>query len=228
MSLNITKMDTAIAAFARGEFLIVSDNEDRENEGDLIVAAEHATPEAVNFMITAGKGLVCVAITPEIAGRYSLYPMANRNDDPMQTAFTVSVDAAPEFGVTTGISTFDRAKTIELLISDEPIANGLCSPGHMFPLVAKEGGVLERPGHTEAAVELAMLAGLKPAGVIVEIINADGTMARRPQLEALARQHSLHYITIEELIEYVNYKTMRVTQRNSERRALYATVGEQT
>ena len=199
----MARIDAALGAFAQGRFLVVSDDEDRENEGDLIVAAEHATPEAINFMITHGRGLVCVAVTPETARNKGLSPMVPHNGDPMGTAFTQSVDATPAHGVTTGISAHDRARTIQLLIDDQAPASCLRSPGHMFPLVARPGGLRERRGHTEAAVELARLCGLKPAAVIVEIINPDGTMARRPDLLHFAARHGLHYITIADLCLYL-------------------------
>ncbi|MEU5535601.1 3,4-dihydroxy-2-butanone-4-phosphate synthase [Streptomyces sp. NPDC020362] len=193
-------IEDAIAAIARGEMIVVLDDEDRENEGDLIVAADHATPEVINFMITHGRGLVCVAITSERAIELELPPMVARNQDHHGTAFTVSVDGAPAHGVTTGISAFDRAKSIELLLHGQ--ASDLRRPGHIFPLVAQPGGVLERNGHTEAGVDFARLAGLTPAGVLVEIINADGSMARRDELEAFAREHGLVITTIERLQQY--------------------------
>jgi 3,4-dihydroxy 2-butanone 4-phosphate synthase/GTP cyclohydrolase II len=198
-----TKIEAALEAYGRGELLLVSDDEGRENEGDLIVAAEFATTEAINFMITKGKGLVCLAISPAIAAQKNLGPMVERNGDHMETAFTVSVDATLALGVTTGISAGDRAKTIEVLISEEFAATDLQSPGHMFPLIAKPGGVIERQGHTEAAVELSRLVGLKEAGVIVEVIKEDGSMARRPDLEIMAEEEQIHYITIKDLREYV-------------------------
>lgn len=202
------RVEAALAAFKAGEFLLVSDDEDRENEGDLIIAAEHATPEAINFMITHGRGLVCVAITEAMAQHKGLCPMVSRNGDHMGTAFTQSVDATPEYGVSTGISAFDRARTIELLIDEKAPRKCLQAPGHMFPLVARAGGLRERQGHTEAAVDLARMCGLKPAGVIVEVINADGTMARRPDLLRFAERHRLHYITIKEIRLYM--ETMEI------------------
>lgn len=199
----VAKIQAALEAYRNGEFLLVSDDEDRENEGDLIVAAEHATEAAINFMITRGKGLVCLAIDPSLAARKELKPMVEHNGDHMGTAFTVSVDATPALGVSTGISAWDRAKTIEVIISDEYSASDLQAPGHMFPLIARRGGIIERQGHTEAAVELSRLAGLIPAGVIVEVINDDGSMARRPDLEKMAEQENIHYITIKDLCDYV-------------------------
>ncbi len=202
----LQRTERALTAYARGEFVLVSDDEDRENEGDLIVAAEFADAIAINFMITHGRGLVCLAITPEIAVSRRLKPMVQRNGDHLGTAFTVSVDATLKHGVTTGISASDRAKTIEVVIGGNYSADDLQAPGHLFPLVARPGGVLERQGHTEAAVEMSRLAGLLPAGVIVEVIKADGEMARRPDLERMAREHKLHYITIEDLVHYVRWK----------------------
>ncbi|GAA3824709.1 hypothetical protein GCM10022403_067650 [Streptomyces coacervatus] len=195
----------AVAAIARGELIVVVDDEDRENEGDLIVAAEYADAAAINYMITHGRGLVCVSVTEERARELQLPPMVDRNEDPNGTAFTVSVDGSPEHGVTTGISAPDRAKTIELILKGT--SKDLCRPGHIFPLVARKGGVLERPGHTEAAVDLARFAGLVPAGVIVEIILEDGTMARLPQLVEFARREGLVLTSIEKLREYAAAQT---------------------
>jgi 3,4-dihydroxy-2-butanone 4-phosphate synthase len=198
---QLDEPEAAIAAIKRGELIVVVDDEDRENEGDLIVAAEHATAEAINYMITYGRGLVCVSITPEQADKLNLKPMVERNEDHHGTAFTVSVDGGPEHGVTTGISAPDRAKTIELMLNGT--ASDLRRPGHIFPLVARPGGLLERPGHTEAAVDLARCAGLAPAGVIVEIINPDGTMARLPELLEFARAEGLVMTSIEKLKGYL-------------------------
>ncbi|MEU3983205.1 3,4-dihydroxy-2-butanone-4-phosphate synthase [Streptomyces sp. NPDC026672] len=190
----------AVAAIRRGELIVVVDDEDRENEGDLIVAAEYADADAINFMITHGRGLVCMSITAERAKELDLPPMVARNEDHHGTAFTVSVDGTKERGVSTGISAFERATTIDLVLHGK--ADDLARPGHIFPLVAKDGGVLERPGHTEASVDLARFAGLEPAGVIVEIINEDGTMARLPQLAVFAKRHGLLLTSIEKLREY--------------------------
>ena len=198
----------AVAAIARGELVVVVDDEDRENEGDLIVAAEYADAAAINYMITHGRGLVCVSVTEERAAQLELPPMVERNEDHHGTAFTVSVDGGPEHGVTTGISAPDRAKTIELMLKGS--SGDLRRPGHIFPLVARQGGVLERPGHTEAAVDLARFAGLVPAGVIVEIIREDGTMARLPQLAEFARREGLVLTSIEKLREYAAARGERV------------------
>ena len=190
-----------IAAIARGEFVVVVDDEDRENEGDLIIAADHATPAAINFMITHGRGLVCLAITDERARHLNLAPMVARNEDHMGTAFTVSIDATPANGVHTGISATERATTIAVALRGD--AGDLARPGHIFPLIARAGGVLERPGHTEASVDLARLAGCSPAGVIVEIIGEDGEMLRLGSLLGFAEKHGLLITSIERLREYL-------------------------
>lgn len=179
--------------------MVVVDDERRENEGDLIVAAEKATPEALNFMIRNAGGLMCVAMTRERLARLGLSRMASRGPrDPYDTAFMESVDARE--GVTTGISAFDRARTVQALMDEASRPEDLVRPGHLFPLEAVEYGVLRRAGHTEAAVDLARLAGLKPAGVICEVLNSDGTMARRPQLAALARRHRLALVNINDIV----------------------------
>lgn len=198
-------VEAALQDYANGKFLIMSDDENRENEGDLIMSAQCVTPRAINFMITQGKGLVCIAIDEVIGKRLGLRPMVENNRDHLGTAFSISVDAGPEFGVTTGISAGDRSKTIELIIDEKTERNSLRAPGHMFPLIAKPGGVLEREGHTEAAVTLSRLVGHKPAGVIVEIIKEDGEMARYDDLVKLSRKFDIKYITIKSLVKYCNY-----------------------
>ncbi len=200
------EIENAIEAFSRGEFLVVSDNESRENEGDLIIAADKITPEALNFMITEGRGLVCVTIVEETAKKFGLRSMVECNTDHNQTAFTISIDAKLDYGVKTGISAFERAKTIQLLADPDSPKDCMQSPGHIFPLIAKPGGVLERDGHTEAGVDLARLAGLNPAAVIVEIIHKNGTMAQRADLEIFSKKHGLHYITIDNLKKYIQTK----------------------
>jgi 3,4-dihydroxy 2-butanone 4-phosphate synthase/GTP cyclohydrolase II len=182
--------------------VIVADDEDRENEGDLVCAAEAVTPEIINFMALHGRGLICVALTQEHADRLHLHPMTDMNTDPKGTAFTISVDAARKFGTTTGISAFDRAKTIQVIMDPESHPDDLSRPGHIFPLRAKRGGVLRRVGQTEAGVDLARLAGFEPAGVICEILKEDGTMARRPELEVFAGEHGLKFITVAQLVAY--------------------------
>lgn len=191
----------AIDAYRRGEIIIVTDDARRENEGDFIVAAEKATPEAINFMTIHGRGLVCIAMERERLIALGLSRMMSHGEgDAYRTAFMESVDARD--GVTTGISAYDRARTVEVLMNDNSSASELSRPGHMFPLEAVPGGVLRRPGHTEAAVDLCRLAGLKAGGVICEILKEDGTMARMPDLAAMARKHGLHIISIRDLIQY--------------------------
>ncbi|MDD4179315.1 MAG: bifunctional 3,4-dihydroxy-2-butanone-4-phosphate synthase/GTP cyclohydrolase II [Candidatus Margulisbacteria bacterium] len=195
-------IEEAITDIQNGKMVVVVDDADRENEGDLVIAAEKITPEMVNFMITHAKGLVCVPMTGERLDALELHQMVDNNNESMKTAFTVSVDAHARFGVTTGISPADRAKTIEVLINPVSKKTDLATPGHIFPLRVRDGGVLKRSGHTEAAVDLAKLAGLYPAAVICEIIGSDGKMARVPQLEEFAVKHKLKMITIADLISY--------------------------
>lgn len=196
------KIEEAIEAIQNGKMIVVVDDRDRENEGDLVMAAEKVTPRAVNFMITYGKGLVCVPMTGERLDQLDLHQMVDKNEENMRTAFTVSVDAHARFGVTTGISPLDRAKTIEILINPDSKKEDLVRPGHVFPLRVKEGGVLKRAGHTEAAVDLSRLAGLYPAAVICEIIGKKGKMLRGEELFRFARQYKLKIISIAELISY--------------------------
>jgi 3,4-dihydroxy 2-butanone 4-phosphate synthase/GTP cyclohydrolase II len=199
-----------------GRMVIVVDDENRENEGDLICAAQFATPEVINFMATYGRGLICLAMQGSRLDELKIPLMVGQNTDSNQTAFTVSIDAGPELGVSTGISAADRARTIQAAIHPHTRPEDLRRPGHVFPLRAREGGVLKRAGHTEAAVDLAMLAGLYPAGVICEIQNPDGSMARLPQLIEFARQHNLKIITIAHLIEY-RLRTERLVHRGGYR-----------
>ena len=195
-------IEAAIAEIQNGKMVIVVDDQGRENEGDLIIAAEKVTPQAINFMITKGKGLVCVPLPAGRLDELGLRQMVEHNAEAMKTAFTVSVDAAPKFGVTTGISAADRARTVEVLINPRSKKDDLAAPGHVFPLRVREGGVLKRAGHTEAAVDLAKLAGLYPAAVICEIIGDNGAMARAPQLLAFAAANNLKIVTIADLIAY--------------------------
>jgi 3,4-dihydroxy 2-butanone 4-phosphate synthase/GTP cyclohydrolase II len=205
----------ALAAIRNGESIVVVDDENRENEGDLICAAQFATPEQINFMATEARGLICLAMEGERLDALDLPLMVDRNTDENQTAFTVSVDAGPENGVTTGISADDRARTIQVAIHPGSRPSDLRRPGHIFPLRARRGGVLKRAGHTEAAVDLARLAGLYPAGVICEIQNPDGSMARLPQLAAYAARHGLRLINIADLIRY-RLDTERFVLRQAE------------
>ncbi|OGC29436.1 bifunctional 3,4-dihydroxy-2-butanone 4-phosphate synthase/GTP cyclohydrolase II [candidate division WOR-1 bacterium RIFOXYB2_FULL_48_7] len=200
--IKFNTIEEAIREIQNGRMVVVVDDADRENEGDLVIAAEKITPDSINFMISQAKGLVCIPISGERLDQLELRQMVDDNREPLKTAFTVSVDASPKQGITTGISAADRAKTIEVLINPRSTKEDLVSPGHLFPLRVKEGGVLKRAGHTEAAVDLAKLAGLYPAAVICEIINSDGTMARIPQLTEFAKQHNLKLVTISDLISY--------------------------
>ena len=192
----------ALAAIRNGECVVVVDDEKRENEGDLICAAQFATPQQINFMATEARGLICLAMQGERLDELDLPLMVDRNTDSNQTAFTVSIDAGPEFGVSTGISAEDRAKTIQVALNSQTKPIDLRRPGHIFPLRAKIGGVLKRAGHTEAAVDLSLLAGLSPAGVICEIQNLDGSMARLPELKKYAKERNLKLISIADLIHY--------------------------
>ncbi len=192
-------IDEALADLKLGKIVIVVDDENRENEGDFIVLAEKATPQAINFMATHGRGLICTAITEDRAQKLNLHPMVDVNTDPHGTAFTVSVDHKTN---ATGISAFERSITVTSLIAEDSVPEDFKRPGHTFPLIAKSGGVLQRSGHTEAAVDLAKLCGAAPAGVICEIMNDDGTMARVPDLVKVAEKFNLKFITIENLIAY--------------------------
>lgn len=200
-TIQLNTIEEAIEDIRQGKVIIVVDDEDRENEGDFLAAAEKITPEMINFMATHGRGLICAPLTESRCRELSLHPMVNNNTDPMETAFTVSVDLKGH-GVTTGISASDRAKTIQALVDPDTKPFDLARPGHIFPLIAKQGGVLRRTGHTEAAIDFARLAGFKPAGVIVEIMNEDGTMARLPQLVEVAKKFDLKLVSIEALVAY--------------------------
>lgn len=200
-TITLNTIEEAIEDIKSGKVIIVVDDADRENEGDFVAAAEMVTPEMINFMATHGRGLICTPLTEKRCKELELNPMVHNNTDPMETAFTVSVDLRGN-GVTTGISASDRAKTVKALINPETKPFELGRPGHIFPLVAKQGGVLRRTGHTEAAIDFARLAGLQPAGVIVEIMNDDGTMARLPQLVKVAEKFDLKIVSIEDLVAY--------------------------
>ncbi|APZ47645.1 3,4-dihydroxy-2-butanone-4-phosphate synthase [Polaribacter reichenbachii] len=198
---QLNTIEEAITDIKNGKVIIVVDDENRENEGDFLAAAEMATPEMINFMATHGRGLICAPLTETRCKELQLGMMVNNNTDPMETAFTVSVDLRGK-GVTTGISASDRALTIKALIDKETKPFDLGRPGHIFPLIAREGGVLRRTGHTEAAIDFARLAGLQPAGVIVEIMNDDGSMARLPQLLEVAKKFDIKIVSIEDLVAY--------------------------
>ena len=197
----LDSIESAIAAIKNGKLIIVVDDEDRENEGDFITAAENATPEVINFMSTYGRGLICASITEERCIELRLQPMVIDNTSLHETAFTVSVDLLGN-GCTTGISAQDRSKTVQALVNPDTKPEDLGRPGHIFPLKAKKGGVLRRSGHTEATIDMSRLAGFAPAGVLVEIMNEDGSMARLPQLKEIAKKFDLKLISIKDLIEY--------------------------
>ncbi len=196
----LKSIENAILEIKSGNMIILVDSEDRENEGDLVIAAEFATPEAINFMATHGRGLICIPMVSERLNQLGLGRMVEKGGDHHGTAFTVSVDAKE--GVSTGISAYDRAKTISVLLDEKSTSDDLVKPGHLFPLEARKGGVLRRAGHTEASVDLSILAGLKHSAVICEIMNADGTMARMKDLEVFAKTHNLNIYTIADLIAY--------------------------
>src|SRR5437588_3810519 len=209
-SPSFTDVPTAIEEIRAGRMMVVVDDEDRENEGDLTLAAEKITPEAINFMAKYGRGLICLAMTAERLDHLRIGPMTRENTSPYGTAFYESVEARE--GVTTGISAHDRARTIQVAIDPASKASDLVRPGHVFPLCARKGGALVRAGQTEAAVDLARLAGLVPAGVICEIMNEDGTMARVPDLVPYCERHGLRLITVADLIEY-RRRTEKLVER---------------
>ena len=210
-------VEQAVADIKAGKLVIVADDEDRENEGDLICAAQLITAEAINFMIKRAGGLICLALTGDRVDQLGLAPMAESNLDEYRTAYTVSVDASPRFGVTTGISAQDRATTIRTIVDPATVPADLRHGGHIFPLRARDGGVLQRTGHTETAVDLARLAGVYPAGVICEILNEDGTTAKRPQLIEFAKTHGLAFITVAQLVAH-RLKNERLVHRVAEAR----------
>ena len=198
--MNLKLIKSAIEDIKNGKMLIVVDDENRENEGDFIIASEKAKDSDINFMMKYGRGLICTSITSKKAKELSLNPMVANNTEHQRTNFTVSVDAKE--GITTGISAKDRWETLQVLLDDDSKPDDLVRPGHMFPLIAKDGGVLQRAGHTEAAMDLPRLAGLKPSSLLVEIVDEDGTMARRDSLEKISKKFGLKIISISDLIEY--------------------------
>ena len=208
----LDSIESAIADIRDGKLIIVVDDEDRENEGDFLTAAKNATPEIINFMSTHGRGLICAAITEERCQQLNLQPMVTDNTSLHETAFTVSVDLLGQ-GCTTGISAHDRSKTVQALIDPNTKPEDLGRPGHIFPLKAKKGGVLRRSGHTEATIDMSVLAGFKPAGVLVEIMNEDGSMARLPQLKEIAKRFDLKLISIKDLIEYLLAKQTLIKEQ---------------
>jgi len=205
-------IEEALIDYKNGKIIIVVDDEDRENEGDMICNAKFATPENLNFMAQNARGLICVAVDKSYAERFELAQMVEQNTESMKTAFTISIDADEKFGVTTGISAFDRAKTIEVLINPNSTANDLRRPGHLFPCVARVGGVLERIGHTEAVVDLARLTGLPLAGAMCEIMREDGHMARRDYILKYAKENDIKVITVADLVNYRIQKEMFIKE----------------
>jgi 3,4-dihydroxy 2-butanone 4-phosphate synthase/GTP cyclohydrolase II len=214
--MSFGTIEQALKDLQDGKFILVADDEDRENEGDLIIAAQHVTAAKINFLMQA-KGMICLALTGERVQRLDLAMMGPDNNDAFRTAYTVTIDAAPRFGVTTGISASDQAKTIQVAIDPETSPGDLRRPGHVHPLRARTGGVLQRVGHTEAAVDLCRLAGLNPAGVICEVLNEDGATAKRPDLEKFAALHGLTFITVAQLVAY-RLRTERLVHREAEAR----------
>lgn len=208
-------IEEALEDFKNGKFLIVADDTSRENEGDLICAAQMITPEHINFMAKEARGLICLALSKDIADRLDLPQMVEQNTEQMKTAFTLSIDASEKYGVTTGISAYDRAKTIEVATAPDAQPSDLRRPGHMFPCVSRQGGVLERAGHTEAVVDLAKLSNLTAAGAMCEIMTEDGHMARRDELKIFARKHNIKFITVADLIAY-RLKSEKLISRDAE------------
>lgn len=214
-NFRFDKIEDAIEDFKCGKPIIVADDEDRENEGDLICSGQMATPQIIKFMAEEAKGLICLAIDSTIAEKMQLPQMVEQNTEGMKTAFTVSIDAAEKYGVTTGISAFDRAKTIEVCLAPDAVPSDLRRPGHLFPCVARKGGVLTRTGHTEAVVDLARLAGHIPAGPMCEIMAKDGHMAKRDELYEFAKKHNLKFISVADLIAY-RLRTENIVTREAE------------
>ena len=208
-------IEEALEDFRQGKPIIVADDEDRENEGDVIVSAEKVTPEVINFLATEVRGLICLAISKDIAQQLDLPQMVEKNTEGMKTAFTISIDADEKYGVTTGISAYDRAKTIEVALAHDAQPSDLRRPGHLFPCVAKAGGVLERTGHTEAVVDLAKICSHRPAGVMCELMAPDGHMARRDYLRQFADEHNMKFISVAELIAY-RLKSEKLVTREAE------------
>ncbi len=218
---SLNKIEEAISSIKKGEIIIVVDDENRENEGDFIAAAEAISPEMINFMATHGRGLICCPLTEKRCKKLNLDLMVSTTSDPMETAFTVSVDLRGK-GVSTGISAIDRAKTIKALVERKTKVTDFTKPGHVFPLIAKDGGVLRRTGHTEAAIDFARLAGFEPAGVIAEIMNENGSMARLPELFEVAKKFSLKIVSIEDLVAYrMQHDSLIIKKNDAELSTLF-------
>jgi 3,4-dihydroxy 2-butanone 4-phosphate synthase/GTP cyclohydrolase II len=214
-NFKFDSIESALEDFKNGKMIIVADDEDRENEGDLICSGQKVTPEVIKFIAEKAKGLICLAISPEIAEKMQLPQMVEQNSESMKTAFTVSIDADEKYGVTTGISAFDRAKTIEVCIAPDAQPSDLRRPGHLFPCVARKGGVLTRTGHTEAVVDMARLCGHTPAGVMCEIMGKDGHMAKRDELYEFAKENGIKFVSVAQLIAY-RLKSEKIVTREAE------------
>lgn len=214
-NFKFDSIEEALEDFKNGKMIIIADDEDRENEGDIICSGEKVTPEVINFLAEHAKGLICLAIDSTIAEKLNLHQMVEQNSESMKTAFTVSIDADEKFGVTTGISAFDRAKTVEVCLARDAQASDLRRPGHLFPCVARKGGVLSRTGHTEAAVDMAKICGQIPAGVMCEVMSSDGHMAKRDELRKFADKHGLKFISVAQLIAY-RLKSEKIVTREAE------------
>ena len=200
--IKFNTIEEAIEEFKNGRPVIVADDEDRENEGDVIIPAQFASPETVNFLISHCKGVLCLALTRDKAEKLGLSEMVSHNTDPKGTAFTQSIDADRKFGVTTGVSAYDRAKTIQVAIANDALPSDLSRPGHVFPLIAKENGVLERDGHTEGSVDLMKIAGLSPYAVLCELTNSDGSMAKMPEILSFSKLHDYPIVSISDIINF--------------------------
>ena len=214
-NFKFDSIEEALKDYKNGKMIIVADDEDRENEGDIICSGQMVTPEIIQFMAKEARGLICLAISPEIAEKLDLPQMVEQNTEGMKTAFTVSIDASEKYGVTTGISAFDRAKTIEVALAPDAVPSDLRKPGHLFPCVARPGGVLQRTGHTETVVDMAKLCGHTPAGVMCEIMNEDGHMMRRDDLRKFADKHNIKFISVAELIAF-RLRSERFVTREAE------------
>lgn len=214
-NFKFNTIEEALEDFKNGKMIIVADDEDRENEGDLICSGQMVTPEIIKFMAEYAKGLICLAISPEIAEKMELPQMVEQNTESMKTAFTISIDAAEKYGVTTGISAYDRAKTIEVCLAPDAVPSDLRRPGHLFPCMSRQGGVLTRTGHTEAVVDMARLCGHIPAGPMCEIMGKDGHMAKRDELFEFAQKHGIKFISVADLIAY-RLKSEKIVTREAE------------
>ena len=214
-NFRFDSIEEAIEDFRQGKPIIIADDENRENEGDVVISAQTVTPDKINFLASEVKGLICLAISDEIAKKLQLSQMVEQNSEGMKTAFTVSIDADEKYGVSTGISAYDRAKTVEVATAPDAIPSDLRRPGHLFPCVARQGGVLERTGHTEAVVDLAKICNHRPAGVMCEVMAPDGHMARRDYLRKFADKYGMKFVTVAQLIAY-RLKSEKIVTREAQ------------